>query len=182
LRGDLLEGLKIIQERSIGLEKFVEQFRKVLVVPEPVIEKINVSGLFQSILMLFEKKLADEDIGIEIHVEPEDLVLYADKKLIDQVLINLLNNSIDGLDSTAEKKIKMAAWKDKERQCMISLTDNGWGIRKEDLDNIFIPFFTKKEGGSGIGLSLVRKIMKKHNGSVQVQSEPGVSTAFSLSF
>jgi len=182
LRGDLLEGLKIIQERSIGLEKFVEQFRKVLVVPEPVIEKINVSGLFQSILMLFEKKLADEDIGIEIHVEPEDLVLYADKKLIDQVLINLLNNSIDGLDSTAEKKIKMAAWKDKERQCMISLTDNGMGIRKEDLDNIFIPFFTKKEGGSGIGLSLVRKIMKKHNGSVQVQSEPGVSTAFSLSF
>jgi len=182
LRGDLLEGLKIIRERSIGLEKFVEQFRKVLVVPEPVIEKINVSGLFQSILMLFEKKLADEDICIEIHVEPEDLVLYADKKLIEQVMINLLNNSIDGLDSTAEKKIKMAAWKDKERQCMISLTDNGMGIRKEDLDNIFIPFFTKKEGGSGIGLSLVRKIMKKHNGSVQVQSEPGVSTAFSLSF
>ena len=182
LRGDLLEGLKIIRERSIGLEEFVQQFRKVLVVPEPRIEKINVSGLFQSILLLFEKKLSDEDICIEIHVEPEELVLYADKKLIEQVMINLLNNSIDGLDSIAEKKIKIAAWKDKERQCVISLTDNGTGIRQEDLDNIFIPFFTKKDGGSGIGLSLVRKIMKMHNGSIQVQSDPGVLTTFSLSF
>lgn len=182
LRGDLLEGIKIIRERSIGLEEFVQQFRKVMVVPEPRIEKINVSGLFQSILLLFEKKLRDEDICIEIHVEPEELVLFADKKLIEQVMINLLNNSIDGLDSMAEKNIKIAAWKDPERQCMVSLTDNGTGIRKEDLDNIFIPFFTKKDGGSGIGLSLVRKIMKMHNGSIQVRSDPGVSTTFSLSF
>ena len=182
MKGDLLEGLKIIRERSIGLEEFVQQFRKVLVVNEPRIEKINVSVLFQNILLLFEKKLKDEDIYIETQVEPEELVLYADKKLIEQVMINLLNNSIDGLDSIAEKKIKMAAWKDKERHCMISLTDNGTGIRKEDLDNIFIPFFTKKDGGSGIGLSLVRKIMKMHNGSIQVQSDPGVSTTFSLSF
>jgi nitrogen fixation/metabolism regulation signal transduction histidine kinase len=182
LRGDLLEGLKIIRERSIGLEEFVQQFRKVLVVPEPRIEKINVSGLFQGILLLFEKKLRDEDICIEIHVEPEELVVYADKKLIEQVMINLLNNSIDGLDPIDEKRIKIAGWKDKGRQCMISLTDNGTGIPKEDLDNIFFPFFTKKDGGSGIGLSLVRKIMKMHNGSIQVQSDPGKSTTFSLIF
>jgi signal transduction histidine kinase len=154
----------------------------VLVVPEPRIEKINVSGLFQSILLLFEKKLRDEDISVEIHVEPEELVLFADKKLIEQVMINLLNNSIDGLDSMAEKKIKIAAREDPERQCMVCLTDNGTGIRKEELDSIFIPFFTKKDGGSGIGLSLVRKIMKMHNGSIQVQSDPGVSTTFSLLF
>ncbi|MCP4294815.1 MAG: ATP-binding protein, partial [Proteobacteria bacterium] len=88
----------------------------------------------------------------------------------------------DGLDPIAEKKIKIAGWEHPGRQCMISLTDNGSGILKEDLDNIFIPFFTKKEGGSGIGLSLVRKIMKMHNGSIQVRSDPGLSTTFSLLF
>jgi len=182
LRGDLLEGLKIIRERSIGLEEFVQQFRKVLVVPEPRIEKINVSELFQSILLLFEKKIRDEDISVEITAEPEELVLYADKKLIEQVMINLLNNSIDGLDTITEKKIEIAARVNPGRQCMITITDNGTGIRKEDLDNIFVPFFTKKDSGSGIGLSLVRKIMKMHNGGIQVQSDPGRSTTFYLIF
>jgi signal transduction histidine kinase len=86
------------------------------------------------------------------------------------------------LDTITEKKIKIDALELPERQCMVSLTDNGIGIRKEDLDHIFIPFFTKKDGGSGIGLSLVRKIMKMHNGSIQVRSDPGVSTTFSLLF
>jgi nitrogen fixation/metabolism regulation signal transduction histidine kinase len=182
LRQDLLEGLKIIRERSMGLEEFVQQFRKVLVVPEPSFEKIQVSGLFQSIRLLFEKKLRAEEIDLEMQIEPEQLVLYADKKLLEQVLINLVKNSIDALDTIKEKKIKMTAVAYPEKQCRISLTDNGTGIGKEDLDDIFVPFFTKKEAGSGIGLSLVRKIMKMHNGTIEVRSDPGVSTTFSLVF
>ncbi len=182
LRNDLLEGLKIIMERSIGLEEFVQQFRKVLVVPEPRIEKIIISELFQNISVLYDKKLQDAEIQIETYSDPGDLLLFADRKLVEQVMINLLNNAIDGLNQVAEKKITISACKNPGKQCMISVVDNGRGILQEDLDNIFVPFFTKKDGGSGIGLSLVRKIMKMHNGSIQVHSDPGKSAAFTLIF
>ena len=182
LRADLLEGLKIIRERSIGLEEFVQQFRKVLVVSEPRIEKIIITELFQNISVLYDKKLRDAEIQFEMQSDPGDLMLFADRKLIEQVMINLLNNAIDGLDKMAKKKIRISASAYPGRQCIISVTDNGTGILEEDLDKIFIPFFTKKGRGSGIGLSLVMKIMKMHNGSIQVKSDPGISTIFSLVF
>jgi signal transduction histidine kinase len=182
LREDLLEGLRIIRERSTGIEEFVQEFRKVTLIPEPGIEEIPVRELFQSASVLFEKRMKEEGSAFNCSLEDPDLLLFADRNLVEQVLINLISNAIDALCSSPVKSIRLEAGSIPHRQCVISITDTGQGIGKEELDKIFVPFYTTREDGSGIGLSLARNIMRMHRGSIQVHSDPGRQTTFRMIF
>ncbi len=182
LKEDLLEGLGIIRERSMGLEEFVQQFRQLTQIPEPKVKKIVIRDLFQGISVLFEKRFKDAKVTFDWSIDPPDLVLYADRNLVEQALINLMNNAVEAMDSASSRAIRLNAGEIPGRQCVISVTDSGQGIAREDLDQIFIPFYTSKRGGSGIGLSLVRGIMRMHRGSIQVSSDPGVKTTFRMIF
>jgi two-component system nitrogen regulation sensor histidine kinase NtrY len=182
LKEDLVEGLWIIRERSLGMEEFVQQFRKVTLVKEPELEKIRLDDLFSGIFVLFEKSFKEKGIAFERSIESPDMVLYADRNLVEQALINLVGNAIHAMSSSPVRNLHLDARIPPGRQCLISLSDTGRGICEEDLDRVFIPFFTTREGGSGIGLSLVRNIMRMHRGSIQVTSDPGRNTTFSLLF
>ena len=182
IKEDLLEGLKIIRERSTGMEEFVQEFRKLTLIPEPRIEQIAVKELFQSISVLFEKRFKEEEIKFDINLDKPDMVLYADRNLSEQALINLISNAVEALKQSAVKTIRLDARGIPGRQCSISVTDNGVGIREEDLDKVFVPFYTSRKDGSGIGLSMIRNIMKLHRGSIQVFSDPGNKTTFRMLF
>jgi len=177
---DILEGLKIIQERSAGLEEFVNQFRKITLITEPRFETINLYSQFKRIEILYAKVFKENKIGFNYHINPETLSIYADKNMIEQLLINLLNNSIDACDKTEFKNISISAEPDEKGRIFIQINDNGKGIPVEDIDKVFIPFYTRKEGGSGIGLSLSRQIMRKHGGRINLKSQVDKGTTVML--
>lgn len=176
-----LLGLHAIRKRSKGLAKFVESYRSMTQIPDPTFSQFKVLDLFQSIESLKQDDLQSRKIQLKLSIRPQSLQLSADEKLIEQVLINLINNAIQALKGKEPGIINLDAWQS-DRVVNISVTDNGIGIAPENLENIFIPFFTTKSEGSGIGLSLSRQIMRIHSGNITVQSIPDVETRFILKF
>ncbi len=132
--------------------------------------------------MLHKQELAEKNIVLEISVYPDDLTVMADKGMIEQVLINLLKNAIQSFEEQIDKKIAFRAYVNEKSRPVLSVKDNGSGIDPEALEKIFIPFFTTKKTGSGIGLSLSRQIMREHQGTLSVKSTVGVGTEFLLRF
>jgi len=179
---DIKEALATIQKRSSGLIHFVETYRNLTRIPIPNFAIFEVKLQLEYIKSLFDKELIERSIILDISVVPENLKVTADEQLIEQVLINLIKNSIQALESTAKPNIKLKAFIDSKGRKLIQVTDNGQGILPDVIEKIFIPFFTTKQKGSGIGLSLSRQIMRLHNGSISVFSEPETGTIFTLSF
>jgi signal transduction histidine kinase len=129
-----------------------------------------------------EANLKKKPIQLELRVDPQSLELTADPELIEQVVINLLLNSLQAVEGRKKAKIYLDARMDGRGRVLIQVKDNGPGIPKENIEKIFIPFFSTKEGGSGIGLSLSRQIMRLHQGSIRVHSKPNDETVFTLRF
>jgi two-component system, NtrC family, nitrogen regulation sensor histidine kinase NtrY len=179
---DIVNALNTIHKRSTGLIQFVEKYRNLTRIPKPNFSVYHVKDQFNNIYKLFENEIADNKINFEISVVPEKLEITADEQLIEQVLINLVKNSIHALDNVKKKKIKLKAFINNNGRRIIHVVDNGQGIIKEVGDKIFIPFFTTKTSGSGIGLSLSKQIMRVHNGNIKVNSLPFIETCFSLTF
>jgi len=179
---DTLHGLDIIDERARGMLDFVSKFRSLTILPTLNLTKVEVKELLSGIERLFSSEIQSLSIQMSVAVNPEFLSITADKKLIEQVLINLVTNSIQSLPEIFPRKIKMTAFSDYAGKVFIQITDNGTGIPEEIRDRIFIPFFSTKEKGSGIGLSLSRQIMMLHNGKIAFHSVPGVETVFTLVF
>ena len=175
---DIREAIETIGRRSEGLIRFVSRYRELLHVPDPKAEDVSVLELLQNVATLLQPSL--EGIEISISVVPESLEIFADRQLIDQVLINLVKNAGDALAGTAEPRIALAGKLNMGR-VIISVADNGPGIHEDDIDQVFIPFFTTKREGSGIGLSLSRQIMTAHNGDIALDSDPS-GTTFRLVF
>jgi len=175
-------GLEIINNRSKGLLRFIQQYRKVNFLPKPEVEQIKISELFFQIMKLCQEETENKNIQVKSEIRPEILGLNADKKMIEQVLINLVNNSIYALEKTEDAKIKLHAFRNSDQQVLIQVIDNGIGIHKDIKESIFVPFYTTRENGSGIGLSLVKQIMNLHKGKIVVFSKPGKETIFSLVF
>ncbi len=148
-------------------------------VPKPAFEPINVQNLIDDILALLGAELKSK--GIEVQLEIDSAPLLADKELIEQDIINLIKNAKEALSNTTEAEIKIN-YQLYNDQKIISIEDNGPGIEAQVLENIFVPFFTTKKEGSGIGLSLSRQIMRAHKGNLTVKSTPGFGTQFSLIF
>ena len=180
--GNTVKGLEVINERGTGLIGFVETYRKLTRIPPPEKKTIELKQLLENTITLIGMELADENIQIDAKVFPADLEVSADKKQISQVLINLVKNSIEALKNRESGKIKLTGEINEYGHVQISVSDNGPGISDDVMDKIFVPFFTTKESGSGIGLSLSRQIMFLHGGSLKVVSEPGKQTVFTLEF
>ena len=177
-----IKGLNIIQQRSKGMLEFVQKFRDLTLLPEPKKDEIKIHDLYQTIEILFAKSFNTNSINHRFKSIPENLMVKVDKSQIEQVLINLVKNSVESFKNTNNPEIQILAFKNDQNKIVISISDNGQGIKQEITDNIFTPFFTTKEKGSGIGLSLSRQIMHLHGGNITVKSEPNVKTSFNLIF
>lgn len=180
-RDDLELGLETIKRRSEGLLKFAETYRNLNKVTTPNLKKIFVRDLFENLHTLMQPTLEQKNIQLEVILKDPGLVAEVDVNLVEQVLINLVVNSLEALKEKQDPKIVLSAAQDKNR-LLIKVADNGPGISPEVLDKIFIPFFSTKKSGSGIGLSLCKQIMLLHKGNIQVQSREGEGTAFTLHF
>ena len=179
---DILLALKTIQKRSKGLISFVEIYRNLTKIPLPVFNEIELKNLLDEIIILMKSQMKSSGIYCYADVNPENLRLIADEKLITQVIINLIKNSVESLNNKKDGKIQIKAFLSPQSETIIQVIDNGAGIPADFIDKVFIPFFTTKENGSGIGLSLTRQIMKLHGGTIEVSSKPGFDTVFSLKF
>ncbi|ULC59202.1 ATP-binding protein [Flaviramulus sp. BrNp1-15] len=178
---DLNTGIVSIKKRSEGLMKFAKTYRTLNKVSQVNKSRILVNELFKSINDLMQPTLNQKNIQLEFKNNNPKLELNIDTHLIEQVLINLIINAKDACDGQKDSKISLSTEKNRDN-IVIKVTDNGKGIANEILETIFVPFFSTKKSGSGIGLSLSKQIMMLHNGRIQVQSEPEKGTIISLIF
>lgn len=179
---DIHLSLQTISKRSEGLIHFVKEFRSLTSIPKPKLGVIPVKSLLEELCMLHRKELMEKEIRLDISVYPEDLTLSGDKNMIEQVVINLLKNAIQAFEDGENKQITLKAFLGEKSRPAISIRDNGTGIDPEALEKIFIPFYTTKKSGSGIGLSLSRQIMRQHGGTLTVKSTVGKGTEFVMRF
>jgi signal transduction histidine kinase len=176
-----LEALHSIEKRNKGLIGFVQSYRSLTQMQKPRFTRVEIEKLLSNINRLIAVDMENAGINFACTISPEGIVIDADEKLIEQVLLNLINNSRHALFKVEEPVIRVHATVDGD-YAVIGVHDNGCGIPEEILSNIFIPFFTTREEGSGIGLSLSRQIMRLHGGSISVKSQPETETVFSLRF
>ncbi|MEM9855885.1 MAG: ATP-binding protein [Bacteroidota bacterium] len=179
---DLQEGLGTIENRSQGLIRFIDAYRDYTSIPLPKIEKLEVKSLLDHVVNLLKVELRKAKIETTVLVEPKGLTLNGDVELLEQVIINLVKNAIEALEEHPKPSITLKARLNDTNNVKIIIRDNGKGIIREALDQIFIPFYSTKKTGSGIGLSLSRQIMQLHHGTLMVDSEPNEFTEFTLTF
>jgi len=171
----MLQAIQTIHRRSKGLLDFVENYRKLTRIPAPVCNPFLLSSLFHDIREL----LHANGTPFTSNIKPETLRMNADRTLIEQVLINLIKNAAEACKETETPQIHIEVYQ-RENMTHIIVSDNGSGIIPEALDKIFVPFFTTKSGGSGIGLSICRQIINRHGGTISVHSVQGEGTEFSI--
>ncbi len=179
---EIREALQTINKRSTGLLHFVNTYRNLTRIPKPNFKVCSVSEIFKHIQKLMEDEIQQRHIQFIVKSDPENMNITADELLIEQVLINLIKNSIYALQNKKDGTIQLTGFLNKRGRVTIQVTDNGPGILDDVLDKIFIPFFTTKPSGSGIGLSLSKQILRLHNGSITAYSVPDKETVFTLSF
>lgn len=176
--GIMLQAMQTIHRRSKGLLEFVENYRKLTRIPAPVLQSILVEELFNDIVKLFPSG----DITYNFRVSPPGLRLIVDRGMIEQVLINLIKNAAEACAQSASPQVDIIASRNPRETPTITVADNGMGILPEVLDKVFVPFFTTKPGGSGIGLSICRQVMNRHGGNISVTSQVEKGTTFMLRF
>lgn len=176
-----IKGLEVINERGNGLINFVESYRQLTRLPQPEKKPFMVRHLFESMVTLVNSR---EMTGllVDFEINPNEMEIVADEKQISQVLINLINNAMEAIKHKANGMIKLKAEVNSNGRPQLWIIDNGAGIPEEIADQIFVPFFTTKETGSGIGLSLSRQVMQMHGGSLKIISSPGQSASAVLTF
>jgi len=179
---DLEIGIETIKRRSEGLLKFAETYRNLNKITTLNLKKVYVRDIFENLLQLMQPTLEQKNIEIETILKDTDLTLEADTNLLEQVLINLVVNAVEAVKEKKEPKIMLTAYVSNNRKTIIKVADNGNGMPSELIEKIFIPFFSTKKSGSGIGLSLCKQIMMLHKGNIQVHSVEGEGTAFLLQF
>lgn len=179
---DVRGAIQTIDRRSQGLLHFVQAYRSMTRIPRPNLKIFQAERLFESVHDLFRNELGDAGIELKIIIDPPLLELTADPELVEQILINLVRNAIQMKEPGKPLQIRLSGRIGERSRPIISVSDNGPGIEPEAIDKIFVPFFTTKKEGSGIGLSLSRQIMRQHGGSLSVFSDPGLETTFTLRF
>lgn len=179
---DIRDAAETIQKRSEGLLHFVDGYRNLTLIQKPNFQIFPIKELFNRASKLIQINLKEKNIKLEIKIEPKTLELAADPELIEQALINLLLNALHAVEGRENAKIILLAQLDGRSKTIIQVKDNGYGISKDNIDKVFIPFYSTKDKGSGVGLSLSRQIMRMHNGTINVQSEPDVKTTITLRF
>lgn len=177
---NIREGLEVISSTGKGLIEFVDSYRRLTRIPTPNMKPFEVRPFLENKIRLSHN---NREIKIRLDVKPDELMIYADHQLISQVILNLLKNAVQAVESSGQGEILIRAYCNKEEEILIEINDTGCGIPDEIAQHIFVPFFTTKENGSGIGLSIARQIMRLHNGSISLKR--GIlpySTTFILKF
>jgi nitrogen fixation/metabolism regulation signal transduction histidine kinase len=174
----MYRAMQTIHRRSKGLVEFVDNYRKLMRIPAPVMDTFSAVEMINDINNL----LRADGIRFSGEIQPENMTLFADRTQMEQVLINLIKNAWEACAGNRSPEIKIHISKNEYQRPVIVVSDNGCGILPEVMDKIFVPFFTTKAGGSGIGLSICRHILISHGGNITVESEPDKGTRISLSF
>lgn len=175
---DLFSSLQTIEKRSKGLLRFVNAYKDFTKTPEITLSQVDIGDLIKQVLKLLNKELVRSQIELD-KTNVTHFTAKADASWLEQVIINVIRNAIDALEDKEEPIVKIVAFQEGNRNC-IAISDNGGGMDKETLENIFVPFFTTKKNGTGVGLSLSKQIMKLHKGSLSVSSELGRGTVVML--
>lgn len=178
---DILFSLKTIHKRSDRLLSFIDDYRKFARVPKPAPENVDITDLTDDVHKLMQRQLEQHGIAFSVEITSGASEVWLDRTLIEQVLINLTTNSIHALAGRPEPKITLSAYR-QANHIIMEVTDNGKGIPEKELADIFIPFFSTKKEGSGVGLSLSKQIMNLHSGKMTVRSAPNKGTSFYLHF
>ena len=178
---DILFSLKTIEKRTNGMLDFADAYRTFSRVPQPVLTPVNVGELIESVERLMHEELSRRKIQLDVFVHPDVASIQIDRGLIEQVLINLLTNSIHALHDRAQPRIRISTLNEPGK-VVIEVNDNGHGIPEKELSHIFVPFYSTRKEGSGIGLSLSKQIMSLHGGTIRVASKVGQGTSFFLRF
>jgi two-component system, NtrC family, nitrogen regulation sensor histidine kinase NtrY len=186
---DTIKGLNIIEDHGKGLIQFVESYRSLTQLPKPEFTRVNIREFFERITILVNSNFDSEDNNngprpaIKTSVVPDDLTLMADDKLLARVFLNVIKNSVEAAGKSVKgNEISINASRNPDGRIMLSVHDNGPGMDADTLEKIFVPFFTTKDTGSGIGLSLSRQIIRIHNGNITCDSTPGSGTTISMIF
>ncbi|MDD4602193.1 MAG: ATP-binding protein [Bacteroidales bacterium] len=178
--GNVIQGLDTIEERGNGLVDFVNSYRKLTRIPQPEFVPFEIQEWLEQIQLLLREKMEDRQIHFELKIDPGVSELTGDKTLLTQVIINILNNAMEALEEITEnRKIRLSVDSSKQNRILIRISNNGPYIPEETMEKIFVPFFTTKDQGSGIGLSLSRQILRLHRGHIYAESTEK-STSFTI--
>ncbi len=179
---DISLGISTIRKRSENLLKFADTYRQLAKVSITSFSEFFVHDLFEGVEILLENQIEQKNIEFDVLIKDFELTIEGDMVLIEQVLINLIINAIDAVKNQENPKITLATYRGQDERAVIEVRDNGMGMSPDLMDKIFVPFFTSKANGSGIGLSLSKQIMTLHKGTISVHSEEGEGTVFRLGF
>jgi signal transduction histidine kinase len=181
---DLMASLKTIDNRSQSLREFVQNFRTVNTIPEPKVARVSLDAMVKEATQLFIRELDRENVMLNLNgLSKETIYVYADQSLTMQVLINLIKNAIEAMSNMIkDKAITLSIERLSQHYLSLHIADNGCGIPDENLEQVFIPFFTTKKSGSGIGLSISQQIMQRQKGDISVRSAIGKGTVFTMTF
>ncbi len=179
---DITLGISTIRKRSENLLKFADTYRQLAKVSMTSFSEFYVRDLFEGVEILLENQLERHQIEFDVVIKDFNITIEGDMALIEQVLINLIINAIDAVKEKADPTITLSVFKNQEERTVIEVRDNGVGMSAELMDKIFVPFFTSKANGSGIGLSLSKQIMTLHKGTITMSSSEGKGTIFRLGF
>ena len=182
LINDYIQSLNAIGIRSQSLLGFIEDYRKLTQVPQLDLKSVALATLFSDLKPILKPLLANANTELTINIEPKQLSISVDKKMIEQVLVNIISNATEALNLSDQqnKMINIEAKVNRYGKCEIQINDNADGIEPSAIEKIFVPFFTTKTKGSGIGLALSQQIVHRHKGRIQVTSEVGKGTCFTL--
>ena len=179
---DISLGISTIRKRSENLLKFADTYRQLAKVSLTSFSKFYIRDLFEGVEILLENQIEQQNIEFDVIIKEFELMIEGDMALIEQVLINLIINAIDAVKNQQNPKITLSVFQNNHQQVIIEVRDNGIGMSDELIDKIFVPFFTSKPNGSGIGLSLSKQIMALHKGTITVNSVEKQGTSFRLGF
>jgi two-component system nitrogen regulation sensor histidine kinase NtrY len=179
---DISQAVETVARRSDGLIQFVSSYRQLTQLPPPNKNKINVSTLFQQSCSLATQQWDKKGIEVQINIEPSELEVTVDKDMLEQVLLNLLQNAEHAVESCHSPMVTLNALLNKRGHVVIEVSDNGKGIPDEIGNKIFVPFYTTKQQGSGVGLALTRQIMLAHGGAIQYEVKAAGGTIFRMTF
>jgi len=179
---DLRRSVASIQSRGDGLLRFVQAYRSLTSLPKPNRQPVDVRELLAETITLLAPTLEPNGILLETRIDGEGLTIEADPEQLQQVLINLVRNAVEALDGRSDGRVVLGASRDGEGRTSIRVTDNGPGIPEEHIENVFVPFFTTKRGGTGVGLSVSRQILFLNRGLISVRSNAGRGAEFTLQF
>ncbi len=177
---ELVQSMQSIEDRSRGMLKFVDDYKNLSRIPVPVFEPLIIIDLVKYVFRLLKPELDSRGIVFRIQIAPADISVSGDHDMLQQVFLNLILNSMYALEGQPAPQISVMAGRLDSGRVEIAVQDNGRGIHPQDMDKIFIPFFSTRKGGSGLGLSISREIIRMHRGKLLVASREGEGTVFTI--